>query len=42
MYSKIILIAHTTAMMKDPRARDPAWYLKIHQSPVLSILYHKQ
>ena len=33
--SKIILIAQTTAMMNEPKARDPAWYLKIHQNPDL-------
>ena len=31
----MILIAQTTAIIKEPRAREPAWYLKIHQIPEL-------
>jgi hypothetical protein len=33
IYSNINLIAQTTATIKEPKASEPKWYLKIHLTP---------
>jgi hypothetical protein len=35
-YSNVTLTAHSIAMINDPNARDPKWYLNIHFAPVLN------
>lgn len=35
----MILTAQTSATIKEPKASDPIWYLKIHFNPDLNMLF---